>query len=453
MDKVRIILPEMSAGRLHILAAVSGGADSVAMLSILKEAAEEYGFALTAAHFEHGIRAEESIADAAFVRALCREWAIELIEEHADVPAIARARSVGLEQAARDARYEFLRRARNEVHADYIALAHHRDDQAETVLMHLLRGCGLRGASGMKEVEGDLYRPLLSASKETLVGYLESRGITWREDSTNVVADNPRNAIRLHVMPQIDRVYPGGKQAICRFSEIAAAEDGFMQRMAERFLKEHAYELPFGWLISFDQYEGTWEDMRVLLMRTVNALTGVSQESVMRAMGLLDHPERGRAVQLENGWDAERGRLGLYLIRRKQHVYAEIPLPQDGEKVFWAGKLSVKQGFRIPVKDRLFCQELGADALKGAVIRTRRDGDWIHPLGAPGRQKLSEYFINHKIDRPLRDVIPLIAQGDEIIWVMGVGISEKARLREETKAVRLELTDWLLQKFGGTSNA
>jgi len=222
MDEVRFILPEKKAGRLHILAAVSGGADSVAMLALLKEAADGQPFTLTAAHFEHGIRAEDSLADAAFVRTLCGEWRIPLIEGHADVPVLAKASSMGLETAARQARYEFLMNAREQAGADYIALAHHRDDQAETVLMHLFRGCGLRGAVGMKALDGVLYRPLLNVTKKTLVGYLQMRGIPWREDATNGAADNPRNALRLNVMPEIERIYPGAKGAVCRFLKASA---------------------------------------------------------------------------------------------------------------------------------------------------------------------------------------------------------------------------------------
>jgi tRNA(Ile)-lysidine synthase len=211
MNKLRVVLPENTGG---ILAAVSGGADSVAMLCLLREVCREHSVRLTAAHFEHGIRAEASVADAAFVRELCRAWNVELIEGSADVPAMAKARSVGIEEAARDARYAFLREAKRQAGADWIALAHHQDDQAETVLMHLLRGCGLKGLVGMRETEGDLYRPLLSYPKQTLVDFLRNQGIEWREDASNQVSDTPRNALRLNVIPQMETCYPAAKRAI-----------------------------------------------------------------------------------------------------------------------------------------------------------------------------------------------------------------------------------------------
>lgn len=455
MDELRIVLPNKGLGRIGILAAVSGGADSVALLSLLREAAKEQPLNLTAAHFEHGIRAEDSLADAAFVRALCAEWGIPLIEGNADVPALAKELSVGLEAAARQARHGFLMKAREQAGADYIALAHHRDDQVETVLMHLLRGCGLRGAAGMKELEGVLYRPLLKYPKETLVGYLEGMAIPWREDATNAVPDNPRNALRLNVIPEMERVYPGARQAMFRFSEIAASEDAFMQRVASAFLKEHALKLPFGWLIELRSAEAPWEDVRVLLMRAVHRLTDLPQEAVARAVRLWEEKGGVRSVQMENGWTAERGRLGLYLMNEMWPGLSGTSLDAMGQTVLEGGlgvvEMTLGQG--IPVKDDPFCQELDAEAAAGAVIRTRRNGDVIHPLGAPGTQKLSDYFINRKIDRPLRDVIPLIAKGNEILWVIGEGISERAKIREGTKAIRLKLLDWPLQKFGGKSNA
>ncbi len=446
MDKLKVVLPE---GAGSILAAVSGGADSVALLALLAEAAEERGVRLTAAHFEHGIRGEASLADAAFVRGLCDLWRIPLIEGSADVPALAALRSVGLEEAARDARYEFLRRAAGTAGADFIALAHHRDDQAETVLMHLMRGSGLRGLVGMREIEGDLYRPLLGYPKEALVGYLRERSIPWREDATNSEADTPRNGLRLEVIPRAERFYPGARRAISRFSEIAAAEDDFINQETGRFLNETLISFPGGCLIEMPV--GGAPHM-ALLMRAVHRLTGLPYEAVKRAAGLSG--EAKGAHDLEAGWRAERGRRGIYLLDGSWKGLTERPLPLNGEmELDGLGRMSVSAGAGVPVKNDDFCQELDADALKGAVVRTRRDGDVIHPLGAPGRQKLKDYFINRHIDRPLRDRIPLIARENEILWAAGCGISEEAKLRRGSRAVRLELTGWPVQKGGGKNDA
>jgi len=455
MDDVRIVLPETKADRLHILAAVSGGADSVAMLALLRDASERGLLQLTAAHFEHGIRNEASLADAAFVRALCAEWGIRLIEGSADVPAEAKRRAVGLEEAARDARYAFLRQAMRKVGAEYIALAHHLDDQAETVLMHLFRGSGLRGTIGMKAVEGVLYRPLLGVRKENLVGYLQKKGIPWREDQTNTVPDNPRNALRLKVLPQIEQIYPGVRKALVRFSQIASDEDAYMEEQAALFEEEHVVKLPGMWLIEPDSTGGMWRERRAILRRTIHRLTGLSFDAVTAVIDLWSQAEGGRAIDAGGGWRAERGSRGLYLIRVDRRQAEALPLNGCGEVVIpnGMGRVRMEPGHGLPIIDDPFRQEMDAEALADAVIRTRRNGDVIHPLGAPGRQKLSDYLINRKVDRPLRDVLPLLARGNEILWVMGEGISERVKLKKNSQAVQLEWMGSPIQKFGGKSNA
>ncbi len=440
MNKLGVVLPENTRG---ILAAVSGGADSVAMLFLLREACAEKSVRLTAAHFEHGIRAEASVEDAAFVRKLCGQLGVELVEGSADVPSIAAARSVGIEEAARDARYAFLRCAKAQVGADCIALAHHQDDQAETVLMHLLRGCGLKGMVGMREMEGDLYRPLLNISKQTLVDFLRESGISWREDATNFVPDTPRNALRINAIPQLECCYPAAKRAICRFSQIAADENDYLQTQTDRFLTESAVRFPFGWLVRLPKEK---EVHHAILMRALHRLTDAEYDAAYRAAQLCGR-EKG-ADEISGIWRAERGRLGLYLIDKmgRQSVPEEYPIPGFGQWMIGGlGHLTVEEGNGRAVREDPFCQEMNAEALRGAVVRTRRAGDVIHPLGAPGRQKLKEYFINRRIDRPLRDVIPLLAKGSEILWVMGEGISESAKLMDGMQAMRVTLDKSVLR--------
>lgn len=444
MDKPKIILPKNAE---HILVAVSGGADSVALLSLMREAAKNQPVRLTAAHFEHGIRGEESLEDAAFVRDLCVRWEIPLIEGSADVPALAREKSMGLEEAAREARYGFLRQAQKSVGADLIALAHHRDDQAETVLMHLLRGSGLRGAAGMRICEEGLYRPLLPYSKETLVAYLRETGISWREDATNQIADTPRNGLRLRVIPEIEQFYPGARQAIARFSELVSVESDYLDRETDRFLERNAVVLPNGWLISLRE-----NPHEAILRRAVHRICRTDYESALRVTELR---KAGRGtIEIPGGWRVERGREGIYLLNGRTGEPVETPLPDEGwVSLAGIGNLRVSAGSGQAVKDDPFCQELARGALKGASVRTRRDGDVIYPLGAPGRQKLSDYFINKRIDRPLRDLIPLVVRGNQVLWAVGVGISEEVRLKEGSEAARLEMTGWPLQKLGGKHHA
>ena len=239
MDRRALRIDAGAAGG-RVLVALSGGADSVALLLLLLDA----GAGVCAAHFEHGIRGGDSVADMAFCRELCVSHGVPFFCERADVPA-ARLPGEGLEAAARRLRYAFLRRAKEEAGAVCIATAHHAGDQAETVLMHILRGAGPAGAAGMREREGDLWRPLLRVQKQELVAFLRGRGQPWREDATNAVADTPRNALRLDIFPRLEAIYPGASQALCRFAESQAVEGDFLEGEAARW-SSCRVELPNG---------------------------------------------------------------------------------------------------------------------------------------------------------------------------------------------------------------
>lgn len=431
-SKLEMLSPRPSG---YVLAAVSGGADSVALLALLRECARAGEIRLAAAHFEHGIRGEESRADARFVKALCADWGIECHMGACDVPALAAGRHVGLEQAARDARYAFLRRVKAEIGADCIALAHHMDDQAETVLMHLLRGAGLRGASGMAAREGDLYRPLLAVRKSELIAYLEEMGIDWREDSTNAQADTPRNRLRLEALPALEAAYPGAARALCRFAGIAAREDDCMAAQTAAFLREYAEQTPVGLRIrtaANDVHDA-------IAMRAAHRLTGLDAAGCGMICALY-RAQKGR-VMLENGWLAEKTGNGLYLMRGDFRFNGELPL--TGEGVCDLGTLGrvMVRACDEPCRDsgeRRVC--VSADAVRGAVFRTRRAGDRIRPLGMSGRMKLSDYFINRRIDRPMRGATVLLARGSDVLWAAGVGLSEDARLKSGESGLELTLS-------------
>lgn len=430
-SKLEMLSPRPSG---YVLAAVSGGADSVALLALLREYARAGEIRLAAAHFEHGIRGEDSRGDARFVRALCAAWGIECHVGACDVPALAAERHVGLEQAARDARYAFLRRVKEEIGADCIALAHHMDDQAETVLMHLLRGAGLRGASGMAAREGDLYRPLLAVRKSELIDYLEEQGVDWREDSTNAQADTPRNRLRLEALPALEAAYPGAARALCRFAGIAAREDDCMAAQTAAFLGKYAEQTPVGLRIrtaANDVHDA-------IAMRAAHRLTGLDAAGCGMICALY-RAQKGRAM-LENGWLAEKTGNGLYLMRGDFRFDGELPLA--GEGVYDLGALGCVTA-RVcdePCRDggeRRVC--VSADAVCGAVFRTRRAGDRIRPLGMNGRMKLSDYFINRRVDRPMRGATVLLARGSDVLWAAGVGLSEDARLKSGESGLELTL--------------
>ncbi len=418
----------------HVLIALSGGSDSTALAFLLADARTDLGLTLTAAHLDHSIR-PDSADDAAFCRDVCARLNIPLLAARLDIPAEAARTGEGLETAARRLRMQWLEDCRSAVGADCIALAHHLEDQAETVLMHLARGTGPEGIAGMRRHSGKLYRPLLDFHKRQLCDYLLSRGISWREDCTNAVADTPRNAIRLHVLPALEKTYPKFGRAAARYAQSAAVESDYMAQLTQDFLDQRLVSGPFG---SFLVLNGAAP--RALLRRAIRAVCGSDLPwDKLNAVETRCAMRRGR-MEISGTLTAERTGRGIYFLPKRPAPTWEIPLSLDGTTSL-PEICSVRARAAQPAALRgdPMRQALEPSAMRGAVLRTRRPGDRIRPLGS-GDKLLSDYFTDRKIDRPLRDCIALAAKGSRVLWVCGVGISEEARITDgSAEAVEFEV--------------
>lgn len=412
----------------HVLAALSGGADSVALLHILCRARDEGILSVTAAHFEHGIRGKDSLDDADFCRELCRKLDVQFILGRAPVPEIARRTGEGLETCARRLRHGFLNETADILGADLIALAHHMDDQAETVLMHLLRGAGPEGITGMRVVSGRLFRPLINVRKVELVAYLEKLGETWREDATNMITDNPRNHLRLEAIPAMERAYPGAVSAIARYASSAALESGFMDQLTDEFLEKRVEKLPIGWRV--DAFGNCPE---ALLRRALRRLLGrdLDSQGLDALIGL------ETACDVFGGISARRAGDNLYVILPWERPRAELFRPEGVTSLEGICRLTSEKWENAPEKKLKSTQVLDRKSLEGAVLRTRAEGDRIAPLGMKGTKSLSDYFTDLKVDRPLRDMVPLLARGSDVLWAVGYGISRDCALKDGGDAVRI----------------
>ena len=412
----------------HLLVALSGGADSVALLTLLCARREADDLTLTAAHFHHGIRGAEADRDAEFCRELCARLGVQHIEGRGDVPALARARSIGMEAAAREARYAFLLKAQAQCGADWIALAHHMDDQAETVLMHLLRGAGPDGACGMARLERNLYRPLLDTPKSALREYLAANGIPWREDGTNADSGTPRNALRLNVLPEIEKSYPSAAAALARHAKSVRIERDFVAKLTDDFLRARLESGAYGRRLRLDG-----DEEEALLRRALRKLHGELDAKQLEALTGLIRGNRG-AMELPGGLRAERTPGWLYLFPAKRPAPAPVPLEiPGGTALHGLAFIRAELGEFSITPDDPTTELFDPDALRGAVLRTRRSGDRFHPLGAPGDRLLSDYLTDRKIDRPLRDCIPLVAVRNRVLWVCGIGLSETAKLKDPSQ--------------------
>ncbi len=422
-----------------LLVGISGGPDSVALLHMLCGLRQSGQVKrLFAAHVNHGIRSAPAEEDAAFVRALCAEWDVALYETRVDVPKLQLELGQTLEEAARSARYAFLREAKQASGSSWIVTAHHMDDQAETVLLHLLRGTGLAGLCGMKAVSGDIFRPLLDVSRAELLAYAEANGLSYRTDETNMEPCCLRNRIRLELLPLLREGYnPSISEGIARMAALLGEDEAYLAAEAAQRLLEA--ELPSGGydrkLLASLPMPIQTRAVRMMLSRE-GALYNLQQAGVYRLCTLLKG-RTGTRMELPNGMEAQVHYDAI--IIGKPEADGVEPVETTW---LWPGETKTPQGAYIAEftpgwrqDESAFVAYMDADKLPAeAVVRTRRPGDRFRPLNAPGTRKLKDYLIDKKFPQTERR-LPLIASGGDVLFFPGGTVAHAVRVGEETKRV------------------
>lgn len=474
-----------------VIAGVSGGADSVCLLAALREYRREKEFSLTAVHVEHGLRGQDSLEDAAFVEALCREWQIPCRVERVSVRERAAAAGQTLEEAGRQARYEAFERWALRENAARIAVAHNENDQAETVLLNMARGSGLRGMGGIRPVRGRIIRPLLFVSRKEIEEWLMERGIGWRTDATNLETDYTRNKLRLQALPWLEREINAG--AVRHL----AAEALHMQR-AQEYLERQAekiYASCVRWeeetgqvCLSLTEFLGEDELMQEYVLRMAvsralgsRGLKDYGEVHIRQMLRLcrmdcgrrMDFPGRMQALRRDGelvlaaghgkGQVPAAGRRGASALGEQPVVPGDSLGPAAGgsleerespiESAPWVCELGgdgeyTFLGYRFQVKyldpcqapacfpEKKYTKWLAYDTITNNVcLRTRRTGDYLVIDGKGGRKKLKDYLIDQKVPREERDRVILLAQGSHILWVAGYRISEGAKVTADTKGL------------------
>lgn len=405
-----------------VLVAVSGGADSVALLFLFIALREMLGITIIAAHFEHGIRGEPSREDAQFVKALCAEQGIACQLGAGDVPALARTWHCSMEDAARRARYAFLENTAFTVGAAKIALAHQMEDQAETLLLHLIHGAGLRGLSGMRPIQGNRIRPLLDVPRATLEAYLTAQAIPWREDATNTDTSYTRNFLRHEVFPLLRRLNPRAAEAMARTASLAAQAVSSLDIQAEEALAGRVKSMPYG--MFWDVPERGVTPGAVRLLAEWAGLPPMDARHTQALVSLAP----GEKAGLPGAWQGLRTRRRLHLIKANQ---PSVVVAQDDFQYTPTSGLSYGDGIRAQVFD--------ADKLEGAVFRLRQVSDMFAPIGMLGTQKLKKTLQDAGIDRPFRDLLPVLAIGSRVLWIVGLKAGRDAAVGPDTKRmVRIE---------------
>lgn len=403
-----------------VIAALSGGADSVLLLRVLHVLRDELSFDLRAVHVNHGLR-ENAALDEAFCRQLCSAMNVPL-----QVFQVQVSDRGSVEDAARRARYAAFAQAMPSDRSALLALAHHMDDQAETVLMHLIYGSGMTGLSGMRELSDVFWRPLLTVRRRQIRDALTALHQPWREDESNQDTAYTRNYLRAQALPVLEQASAAAVPAICRAADILRQEDTLLNHLAQNALcgacgtGEHYFIL----LEALAKQEPAMQ-RRMLRSYAGKAGLTLDYEQTERLRSLLDAPD-GSYANLPCDWRALRTRTRLHLLSPNQAVCMPA-----------ADALRILPGGGKRGDGRLMQVIPDAVLARGITLRTRRVGDFIRPFGMHGAKKLKDYLIDRQIDLPFRDAWPLVCQDSEVLWVIGVGASEALRTAPGDQTAKL----------------
>jgi tRNA(Ile)-lysidine synthase len=476
----RVGLPPDQA---RIVIGVSGGPDSLCLLHTLQVLSRARGWSLYVAHLHHGLRGQDADADAEFVAHLAAEWGMPCTVERADVPALARRKRLAVEEAARQARYAFLARLARQLGAGFIAVGHTADDQAETVLMHFLRGAGLAGLRGMmvatplaeyRLAEEDqeiaaaseaaplmLLRPLLEVPRAEVEAYCACHGLSPRFDRSNLDKTYFRNRLRHELLPILATYNPGIKRILCRTAAVVTDDYEYLHgEMLRAWARIVHRETPTS--IAFDLAQ--WRALPPSLGRAVlreavhrlrRALRNINWEHIERAFRLAcdEKGGAGRRATLPQGLVLLVGYHDLVVAEEAALPSPDAPQLLVSPLVLAVPGITVLAGSNWRFLTRIMTLaelpsgwEVNPDPWQAAAdldavgdnlyLRVREAGDRFCPLGLAGRQtKLGEFFINEKVDRALRARWPLVVGPRGIVWVPGLRLDERVRIQAGTQRV------------------
>jgi tRNA(Ile)-lysidine synthase len=462
---------QMFAPGHHLLVAVSGGPDSIALLSLLHRLVRSWRLTLTAVHCNYGLRGAESDDDESFVDTFCRERQLPLVV-HRPMLVKRRQRS-SLQATARDARYDFMKQLAHEVGADRIAVGHTANDQAETVLMWLLRGAGMTGLAGMPYVREDrIIRPLLAATREEVLAYLNYEGLTYRRDSSNEKPIYHRNRIRKELLPVITQLAPAAVRVLQRQADVIREDEQYLEQMTSMLVRT---------LVSHDVRGVQRIDLRAFIELPV-----ALQRRLIRAI-LRTYDEEGLASSLHMVESVRhvllKGRSGVRLTLKQAlvtldqgvarfrpcaggdrshqigsgHEKREMLAVQVPSIVSWAG---TNQQIHVQLTTRRAADELGRSPSKAVamfdadlfseplIVRAWQAGDRFFPHGMKGKsKKLQDFFTDKKVDRRARGKVPLLVAPEGILWVVGMRQDERFVVRDGTvRCLVVSVCNWASEK-------
>jgi len=418
----------MLLGRETVLVGLSGGPDSVCLLTLLHALIPQMDLKLRALYVDHGLRPDETPGEIEFAGDLCGRLDVPFEVKQVDVKPYADEQGLSTQDAARTLRYRALEDSALVSGADAIALGHNLDDQVETFLMHILRGSGPRGLSGIPPTRGTIIRPLIEIERKNIESYLTEEGISYVIDSSNLKHDYLRNRLRATIMPALREINPSITETLERTMEILREEDRFLETQVTKSLMKLITRKTS---VSIELFLSPLEHMdRVVLRRVLRR--AVEATEGLRGIGFKHIEDIMHLIKTGTAGDR------LYLPRDVRVVkkYSTILLTSEAPKTL--GTYTIEPGEDLVLKESGLVltasmtqgphDEAGkdsvaidADKIKLPLrVRARIDGDYFYPDGFGKRKKLQDFLVDEKVPRDERDIVPIVTSGDEIVWVAGM---------------------------------
>jgi tRNA(Ile)-lysidine synthase len=437
-----------------VLVGLSGGPDSVALLHLLTRLRRSYSLKLYAVYVNHGLRQKQALNEEKFCAEVCRRWHVGFHVIRADIPAVARKRKVGFEEAARDFRYEQFEKLADELGCARIAVGHQADDQVETVLFRIIRGTGRSGLVGIPAMRGKIIRPLLEVRRVDILSYLNRRRISYCRDSSNADLEYRRNYLRHKLIPEIrKRLNPKVDRAIVDLAKLMAEEEEFLAGMARRVYRRIVKSTPGGKLmLDLQIYLGypLWLRRRVLRSAlaelTDNRLS--PEKEVIDRIDALAQKQTG-SVTVGGGAQVEIARQQV-ILRGPARTVRPLEIRADNRWVRYnepgiefRAHAGVRRSKKIVKKKR--APQVILDLAKLTLplwVRPVRPGDRFVPLGMTGQKKVGDYLTDRKVPVTRRDEAAVVCDRKGIIWLVGFEIADRVRIQDDTTEVmKIEYRD------------
>ncbi len=454
-EKIRNYVNEykMLEGCTQIVLGLSGGADSICLLHVLSQLSKELEIPLKAVHIHHGLRGADADADRDLCRLQCQNMNVELKEYYYDVKDYSIKQGISTEEAGRILRYKAF--AKELIKGGRIAVAHHMNDQAETVIFNMCRGSGLKGIRGMLPVRGNIIRPLLCCDRQDILQYIQEEHLEYCVDVSNESDEYTRNRIRHHIIPVLEKgVNERTVKNIGNLSEGIADVEAYIERQAKELYRKCRKVEPEGILICDMEKQDPFIQKHIII-KAINemsdGLKDIGRVHIDRVCSLIS-ANSGTRITIRKGLVAEKTQDGIYFTFeittcKMDSIYVEIPskveIGNEGEFVEFQ---VIEWGEDKKIPKEVYTKCFDYDKIKSTLqLRRRQTGDYLIIDESGHKKKLKQYFIDEKIPRRKREELILLAENNHVLWVLGERISAYYKVTDTTRKV-------LKVNYGGTIN-